>query len=46
MELNPDGSVYQKITLPGVFNPLTYLHDFVITPNWCAMPWCALLHVS
>lgn len=37
MEINPDGSVFQKITLPGVFDPLTYLHDFVVTPNWHAL---------
>ena len=37
MEINPDGSVYQNITLPGIFNPITYLHDFVVTPNWCAL---------
>lgn len=38
MEINPDGSVHQKISLPGVFSPkLTYVHDFIVTPNWCIL---------
>jgi hypothetical protein len=35
MELNSDGGVHQKITLPGVFNPITYVHDFMVTKSWC-----------
>lgn len=40
MELKPDGGVHQKITLPGVFNPITYVHDFVVTKSWCGCASC------
>ncbi len=40
MELNPDGGVHQKITLPGVFNPITYVHDFMVTRSWCGWAPC------
>jgi hypothetical protein len=43
MELNPDGNVHQKITLPGVFNPITYVHDFMVTKSWCGCALCRLL---
>ena len=43
MELNADGNVHQKITLPGIFNPITYVHDFVVTKSWCGCPPCRQL---
>ena len=45
MELNPDGNVHQKITLPGVFNPITYVHDFMVTKSWC-VSGSTLVHLS